>query len=50
MVSTVLDNLAADLNAEQILKEYPSLSLDSIRAALAYASDLAKDRLIELSG
>lgn len=50
MVSTVLDNLAADLDADQILREYPSLTLDYVRAALAYASDLAKDRLIELSG
>ena len=38
MVSVVLDNLAAGLTAEEILKSYPSLTKESIQAAIAYAS------------
>jgi uncharacterized protein (DUF433 family) len=38
MVSVILDNLAADLSEDEILKEYPSLTTDDIKAALAYAA------------
>lgn len=40
MVSVILDNLAAGLSDEEILTSYPSLSEESIRAAIAYAADL----------
>ncbi|MCP3957167.1 MAG: DUF433 domain-containing protein [bacterium] len=46
MVSVVLDNLAAGLGAEEILASYPSLSRDSIQAAIAYAAELARERLL----
>jgi uncharacterized protein (DUF433 family) len=49
MVSVVLDNLAAGLTREQILKEYPSLTPDGIQAAIAYAADLARERVVPLS-
>ena len=49
MVSVVLDNLAAGLTPEQILKEYPSLTPDGIQAAIAYAADLARERVVPLS-
>lgn len=49
MVSVVLDNLAAGQTPEDILKEYPSLSLESIQAAIAYAADLARERFVPLS-
>jgi uncharacterized protein (DUF433 family) len=45
MVSVVLDNLAAGLGEDEILKSYPTLSRDDIRAAIAYASELAKERV-----
>lgn len=38
MVSVVLDNLAAGLTPDDILKSYPSLSHDSVQAAIAYAA------------
>lgn len=47
-VSVVLDNLAAGLSSEEILVEYPSLQPDDIRAAIAYAADLARERLLPL--
>jgi uncharacterized protein (DUF433 family) len=49
MVSIVLDNLAAGLSIEEILQSYPSLTHEAIRAVLAYAADLARERLIALS-
>ena len=43
-VTTVLDNLASGLNADQIVRSYPSLTRESILAALWYASELAKEQ------
>ncbi len=48
-VSVVLDNLAANISTEEILRAYPSLTLESIMAALAYAADLAGERVLPLS-
>lgn len=46
MVSVILDNLAAGLNVEQILQSYPGLSREAIAAAIAYAAELASERVI----
>ncbi len=46
MVSVILDNLAAGERAEDILKSYPSLTRENIRAAMQYVAELAKDRVI----
>jgi uncharacterized protein (DUF433 family) len=48
-VSVVLDNLAAGLTPEQVIESYPSLSLDDIHAAVAYAADLARERIVPLA-
>ena len=48
MVSVVLDNLAADLSVEDILRSYPSLEQESILAAISYAADLARERIISI--
>ena len=45
-VSVVLDNLAAGETAATILDEYPSLEAEHIRAAIGYAADLARDRVV----
>jgi len=49
LVSTILDNLAAGLPHEEILSSYPPLKEASIHAAIAYAADLASDRVIVYS-
>ncbi|MGH8489483.1 MAG: DUF433 domain-containing protein [Gammaproteobacteria bacterium] len=49
MVSVVLDNLAAGLTPEQIIHSYPSLSREAIQAAIAYAAELARERVLRLS-
>ena len=48
MVSVILDNLAAGLNDDEILKSYPTLTREDIRAVLAYASALAREKIIIL--
>ena len=47
-VAVVLANLADGLSAEEILKSYPSLTAAGIQAALAYAADLAQERVLPL--
>ena len=49
-VAVVLDNVAAGLSTEEIIAEYPSLQAEDIRAAMAYAADIARERLIPLRG
>ena len=46
-VSVVLDNLAVGESEDDILRGYHIEAAD-IRAALAYAADLARDRVISL--
>lgn len=48
MVAVVLDNLAAGLGTDEILHSYPSLKADDVQAAMAYAADLARERMIPL--
>jgi uncharacterized protein (DUF433 family) len=48
MVSVVLDNLAADVPREQILESYPVINELDIRAAIAYAAELAREGTVEL--
>ncbi len=39
MVSVDLDNLAEGLTAEEIANEYPPLTVEDVRAAIAYAAE-----------
>lgn len=49
MVSVILDNLAAGLTDAELLKSYPSLMIDDIKAAVAYAAELSRERLVPLA-
>ena len=46
--SVILDNLAAGIPATEMLMSYPGLTETGIRAALAYAADLATERVLAL--
>lgn len=46
MVSVILDNLAAGLSAVEIVRSYPSLEPDDVAAAMAYAAELARERVV----
>ena len=47
-VAVVLDDLAAGLSADEIGASYPPLGVDDVRAATAYAAELARERIIEI--
>jgi uncharacterized protein (DUF433 family) len=47
-ISLVLDLLASGSVTEDILREYPQLSLEDIRACIAYAAEVARERFIPL--
>lgn len=47
-VSVVLDNLAAGESVERILDQYPTLRPEHVRAALAYAAELARERVVDI--
>ena len=47
-VSVVLDNLAAGETPENILDQYPSLKREHIFAAIGYAADLARERIVPI--
>lgn len=48
MVSVVLDNLAAGLTPDEIIRSYPALSREAVQAAIAYAADLTRERIVAL--
>jgi uncharacterized protein (DUF433 family) len=48
MVSVILDNLAAGIETDEILKSYPTLSADDVQATLDYAAELARERMVPL--
>ena len=47
-VAVVLANLADGLSAEEIVKSYPTLTVTAIQATLAYAAELAQERVLPL--
>jgi uncharacterized protein (DUF433 family) len=49
MVSVILDNLAAGVSQDEILRSYPSLNRESIQAAIAYAAELTRERVVNLT-
>ena len=49
MVSVVLDNLAAGLTAGEIIATYPSLTEEAVQAAISYAAELARERVVLLA-
>jgi uncharacterized protein (DUF433 family)/predicted nuclease of predicted toxin-antitoxin system len=47
-VSVVLDNLASGLSAAELRRSYPSLTEQGIHAAIAYAAELARERVVAM--
>ena len=48
MVSVILDNIAAGVSREDILRSYPTLQATDIDAALSYAAELARESTTSL--
>ena len=47
-VSLIMDNLADGVDEDEILIAYPQLKTEDIRAALAYAAEMTKERVIPM--
>ena len=47
-VSLVLDFLSSGMSAEEILIEYPKLTIDDIRACIAYGAEMSRERFIDV--
>ncbi|MGB7280705.1 MAG: DUF433 domain-containing protein [Candidatus Acidiferrum sp.] len=48
MVSVVIDNIAAGVSRQEIVRSYPGLLEADIDAALAYAAELAREGTVDL--
>ena len=47
-VSLIMDNLADGVDEDEILIAYPQLKTEDIRAALAYAAEMTRERVIPM--
>jgi len=47
-VSLIIDNLAEGVGEDEILAAYPQLKSEDIRAALAYAAEMTRERVIPM--
>ena len=49
-VSLLLDFLANGMTVKEIIEEYPHLTEDDIRAAIAYGAEMSRERYVEVQG
>ena len=47
-VSLILDFLANKMTIEEILEEYPQLTVDDVYAAIAYGAEMTRERYVEI--
>ncbi len=47
-VSLILDFLADGMKPEEILREYPQLVEEDIQACIAYAAEVARERIVDI--
>ena len=47
-VSLILDFLASGTSVDELLSEYPGLTIEDIRAAIAYGAEMARERYVEI--
>lgn len=47
-VSLILDFLATGSSVEDILGQYPQLTVEDVRACLAYASEMTRERTVQV--
>jgi uncharacterized protein (DUF433 family) len=45
-VSLIVDLLADGLTSEEILEQYPGLEADDVRASMAYAAEMTRERIV----
>jgi uncharacterized protein (DUF433 family) len=47
-VSLILDFLADGMSIDEVLEQYPHLTGEDIRAAIAYGAEMSRERYVEL--
>ncbi|MCG2768687.1 MAG: DUF433 domain-containing protein [Chloroflexota bacterium] len=47
-VSLILDFLASGTSTEEILAEYPQLTEEDVRAAIAYGAEMSRERYVDI--
>ena len=47
-VSLILDFLAGGMTMKEIVEEYPQLTEEDIRAAIAYGAEMSRERYVEV--
>jgi uncharacterized protein (DUF433 family) len=48
-VSLIVDNLAEGISEAELLEEYPQLKPEDIRAALCFAAEMTRERIIPVA-
>jgi len=48
-VSLLLDFLASGMSHQDVLTEYPQLTEEDIRAAIAYGAEMSRERYVDIS-
>jgi uncharacterized protein (DUF433 family) len=48
-VSLLVDNLAEGVSEEELLQAYPQLTHDDLRAALSYAAEMTRERVLPIA-
>jgi uncharacterized protein (DUF433 family) len=48
-VALIVDNLAEGTSEEELLHTYPQLTRDDIRAALSFAAEIPRERVLPIS-
>jgi uncharacterized protein (DUF433 family) len=47
-VSLILDLLAGGMTAQEILENYPGLTLEDVQACIAYGAEMARERYVDI--
>lgn len=47
-VSLILDLLASRSTTEEILQDYPGLTVEDIQASIAYGAEMARERYVDI--
>jgi uncharacterized protein (DUF433 family) len=47
-VSLILDSMASGMTSDEILENYPGLTLEDLQACIAYGSEMARERYVDI--
>jgi uncharacterized protein (DUF433 family) len=47
-VSLILDLLAAGMTSDEIIEDYPGLTIEDVQACIAYGAEMARERYVDI--